>query len=168
MLTLELAPLFRNIVTVPQRDDQRLCQVSRFGLRALPWSVLFRNLIYYDPRTDENRLQHDVWISCPRNIHLPRDELDSDQSVLWFKLPGFCTHCLRSPDSLRIANTTHPQDVAEQVFSALYTYFSQLNANITKISPTMGPPLMLVFCVATNFLLLTILICLLSKSYDKV
>jgi hypothetical protein len=27
---------------------------------------------------------------------------------------------------------------------------------------------MLVFCVATNFLLLTILICLLSKSYDKV
>lgn len=32
----------------------------------------------------------------------------------------------------------------------------------------MGPPLMLVFCVATNFLLLTILICLLSKSYDKV
>ncbi|KAM0691843.1 hypothetical protein Q7P36_008043 [Cladosporium allicinum] len=37
-----------------------------------------------------------------------------------------------------------------------------------QISPTMGPPLMLVFCVATNFLLLTILICLLSKSYDKV
>ena len=32
----------------------------------------------------------------------------------------------------------------------------------------MGPPLMLIFCVATNFLLLTILICLLSKSYDKV
>ena len=123
MLTLELTPLFRNIVTVPQRDDQRLCQVSRFGLRALPWSVLFRNLIYHDTRTDENRLQHDVWISCPRNIHLPRDELDSDQSVLWFELPGVCTHSLRSPDSLRIANTTHPQDVAEQVISALNTYF---------------------------------------------
>lgn len=41
-------------------------------------------------------------------------------------------------------------------------------ADKIKISPTMGPPLMLVFCVATNFLLLTILICLLSKSYDKV
>ena len=122
MLTLELTPLFWNIVTVPQRDDQRLCQVSRFGLRALPWSVLFRNLIYHDTRTDENRLQHDVWISCPRNIHFSRDELDSNQSILWFELLRFCTRCLLPADLLRLANVIRPQDVAEQVFPAPYTF----------------------------------------------
>ena len=45
MLTTELASLFRNIVALPQRDDQRLCQVPRIGLRALPWSVLLVKLL---------------------------------------------------------------------------------------------------------------------------
>jgi hypothetical protein len=36
MLTSELAPLFWNLTTMPQRDDQRLCQVPRARLRAIP------------------------------------------------------------------------------------------------------------------------------------
>lgn len=40
MFTIELASLFRNIITLPQRDDQRLCKVSRVGFCTLSRSVL--------------------------------------------------------------------------------------------------------------------------------
>lgn len=81
-----------------------------------------QNFSHHDPRADRNRLQHDVWISCPRNIHFSRDELDSNQSILRFELFRFCTRCLLPADLLRLANVIRPQDVAEQVFPAPYTF----------------------------------------------
>jgi hypothetical protein len=75
--------------------------------------------------------------------------------------------CLPSSRVSQIADNIRLQDVAEQVMQ-MTQKLNEGFADTTEISPTMGPPLMLVFCVATNFLLLTILICLLSKSYDKV
>jgi hypothetical protein len=59
------------------------------------------------------------------------------------------------------------QDVAEQVGVMMVPNNPEACTDKIKISP-MAPLIMLIFCIATNFLLLTILICLLSKSYDKV
>jgi len=123
MLTIELAPLLWNIITVSQRDDQRLCKISRIGLRALSWSVLTpRSSCTMILELTKNRLQHNIWISCSRNIHFSRDELDPDQGILWLKLLRLCMRYFLPPDILRLADATLSQDVAEQVISAPHTF----------------------------------------------
>lgn len=59
------------------------------------------------------------------------------------------------------------QDVAEKV-RMNRVQSPNMNANGVKVSPTLGPGLMLIFCALTQFLLLTIIICLLSNSLEKV
>ena len=123
MLTIELAPLLWNIITVSQRDDQRLCEISRISLRALPWSILTpRSSCTLILELTKNRLQHNIWISCSRNIHFPRNELDPDQSILWLKLLRLCMRFLLLPDILRLADATRSQDVAEQVIPAPHIF----------------------------------------------
>ena len=169
MFTIELASLFRNIITLPQRDDQRLCKVSRVGVRTLSRSALALAF----PSTMTLQLTkagfNTTFGFLARGTFTFREmswiliKVFFGSSYLGFvRAVLFCLICYTS-----LTQNTHRM-LLNRYFQH-HTRFLQISsANLTKISPTMGPPLMLVFCVATNFLLLTILICLLSKSYDKV